>query len=175
MDHFEITDDQAIDLCWAQTYVGMQMSVPDCWWEGCNGQKNYPGTIDKYNPSTGKWMLQLDDSNYHKTYPMKWGAVWRFVDNNSYTFLFLPTPWPLSADFDDTISGIEEITEEMISKFHLNKDKLQNNSRQQSGFQAFSTILRNMDVLEKTEYIFLNNGAAIINSAMWLQTHEHWW
>ena len=40
MDRFDIIDDKAIDLCWARSYVGMQMSVPDWWWEGCKGKKN---------------------------------------------------------------------------------------------------------------------------------------
>ena len=157
------------------------MSVTKWWWERCRGTQKYPGRIIQYNPSSGRWMLQLDDPNYHKTYPMRWDTIRKLADNkaatfNNYTFPFLPITWPLSTDFDDTISSIECITEEMISKFNVNKDELPNDSRQQSGFQAFllqfGTTVRMMDDLEKTEYIFPDTGTVILNGTMLLRKHD---
>ena len=52
MDNFVVPADQAIDLRWARSYVGMQMNVPEYWWDGCHGRQNYPGTIVKHNTPT---------------------------------------------------------------------------------------------------------------------------
>ena len=159
MDNFVVPADQAIDLRWARSYVGMQMNVPEYWWDGCYGRQKYPGTIVIYNTPLGKWMLLLDDPDYRKNYPMRWDAIREFANDDRYTFFpFLPQTLPLSAEFDDTTNGIEQITEEMITKFNVNKDELPNNSCCRSEFQAFllqfGSTLRNIDNhLEKTEYI----------------------
>ena len=64
---------------------------------------------------------------------MRWDSIRQLADNkaatfNSYTFLFLPITRPLSADFDGTVAGIQDIIEEMISKINVNKNKLLNDS-----------------------------------------------
>ena len=177
MDNFVVPADEAIDLHWAHSYVGMQMNVPEYWWDGCHGRQKYPGTIVEYNTPSGKWMLLLDDQDYRENYPMRWDTIPEFANDDRYTFFpFLPQTLPLSAEFDDTTNGIEQITEEMITKFNVNEDELPNNSRRRNGFQAFllkfGSTLRNIDnELEKTEYIFPGNGDAIINGAMELETH----
>ena len=105
-------------------------------------------------------MLLIDDQDYRKNYPMRWDAIGEFANNDCYTlFPFLPQTLPLSAEFDDTTNGIEQITEEMITKFNVNEDELPNDSCLQSGFQAFllkfgSTVRNVGDELEKTEYNF---------------------
>lgn len=108
-------------------------------------------------------MLQLDDPNFCKTYPMRWDTVCKLAYNkavtfNNYTFPFLPITWPLIANFDGTVHGIEHITEESITKFNINEDKLPNDSCWRSRFQVFllkfGTTVRNLSDKEKTEYIF---------------------
>ena len=70
-------------------------------------------------------MLLLDDEDYRESYPMRWDAVPLFANHDRYTQLpFLPRTLPLSAEFDDTTNGIEQITEEMITKFNVNEDEL---------------------------------------------------
>ena len=178
MDNFVLPVDEAIDLRWARSYVGMRMNVPEYWWDGWNGRQKYPGRIVEYNTGLSKWMLVLDDQDYRESYPMRWDAVRLFANDDRYTHLpHLPQTLPLSAEFDDTTNGIEQITEEMITKFNVNEDELPNISRRRSGFQAFllkfgSTVRNVKNELEKTEYIFLNNGAAIISGAMELQKHD---
>ena len=89
----------------------MQINVLDYWWEGCNRQQKYPGTIVKYNTSIGKRMLQLNDQDYHKKYPMRWDAVHQFAKDDHYTlFPAFPRTLPLSAEFYDITNGIEQIT-----------------------------------------------------------------
>ena len=101
MDNFVFSVDQAIDLRWARSYVGMQMNVPEYWWDGCNGRQKYPSTIVEYNTPLSKWMLLLDDEDYRKSYPMRWDAVRQFANNDPYTlFLALPRTLPLSAEFE---------------------------------------------------------------------------
>ena len=52
---------------------------------------------------------------------MRWDAVRQFANDDRCTqFLFLPRTLPLSAEFDDTTNEIEQITEEMITKFNVN-------------------------------------------------------
>ena len=122
-------------------------------------------------------MLLLDDPDYRKNYPMRWDAVREFANNDHYTlFPFLPQTLPLSAEFDDTTNGIEQIIEEMITKFNVNKHELPNDSRRRSGFQAFlltfgSTVRNVEDELEKTEYIFPGDGNAIVNGGIPLRKY----
>ena len=59
-------DNHAIDHAWALSYVGMQMKIPDWWWEGYNGTQCNPGVIIKYEGCNGRWLLLLDDERYPK-------------------------------------------------------------------------------------------------------------
>ena len=49
MDNFVVPADEAIDFPWACSYVGMQMDIPEYWWDECYGRQKYPGTIVKFN------------------------------------------------------------------------------------------------------------------------------
>ena len=54
MDNFVLPVDEAIDLRWARSYVGMRMNVPEYWWDGWNGRQKYPGRIVEYNTGLSK-------------------------------------------------------------------------------------------------------------------------
>ena len=68
-------NNHAIDYAWALSCVGLQMKVPEWWWEGCNGTQFYSGVIIKYNGVNGRWLLLLNDEHYSKRWCMRWDAV----------------------------------------------------------------------------------------------------
>ena len=66
-----------IDEDWADSLVGLRMSVAEHWWDGCSGTVKYPGKISGFDPSAKRecyFCLELDDE-FGAHYPMRYNAV----------------------------------------------------------------------------------------------------
>ena len=66
MEHNE----RIIDPEWAETLVGLWMSVPNHWWKGYKGNTLHQGPIVMFLEDTNQWQLPLDDVDDPTRYAM---------------------------------------------------------------------------------------------------------
>ena len=135
----EIDNDRGIDQGQACSYIGMCINVPAYWWEGCRGNRRYPGSIVDYDAGNGRWLFELDDDAYPDRWAIKWTSVHYYADKqapnyNNYNLRpYLPVTRAITPDFDNTSNNIKDITVDMITKLRVNKDELPSDYCQQSG------------------------------------------
>ena len=53
----------SINSEWAEKLIGLRVSVPNHWWQGCKGRKLWTGVVVSFNANQHKWMFVLDDSD----------------------------------------------------------------------------------------------------------------
>ena len=82
MEHNE----RIIDPEWADTLLGLRMSVPNHWWKGYKGGRLHQGSIVLFLENTNRWHLVLDDVNDDNQYPMSYKAVVEYADAEAGTY-----------------------------------------------------------------------------------------
>jgi len=82
----------SIDRDWAQSVVGLRVSVPTSWWQGCDGNDINDGIIaavDFTESNQRYFQLLLDDDKDHAEvsddlrelyYPMRYDAVFLYAN-----------------------------------------------------------------------------------------------
>ena len=75
-----------INLEWAESLIGLSMSVPDYWWNGCSGNNLHDGKIYSFVAKEQKWYLLLDSKEEPFPYLIAYSAVCKYADEESTTF-----------------------------------------------------------------------------------------
>ena len=83
-----------IDEEWAETLVGIRMSIPENWWPGYNGNELYLGRISSLDldaDGARYFQLELDDEP-GVYYPMRYDAVLHYADEGQRKYLSYHLP-----------------------------------------------------------------------------------
>ena len=77
-----------IDREWAESLVGLQLQVPEHWWDGCSGNLLFPGKIASFDSSAEKerfFNLELEEE-LGAYYPMRYDAVSHYADETHRSY-----------------------------------------------------------------------------------------
>jgi hypothetical protein len=84
---------QPIDSKWADSLVGLCMSVPDHWWKEYKSYNLNDGRIVSFDVDSQRWHLLLDTlEDGDDLYQMSYKAVCEYSNKQSFSFheFFLP-------------------------------------------------------------------------------------
>ena len=81
-----------IDPEWAETLVGLWMSLGNCWWFGHNGNQLHHGRIVILVEDTNRWQILLDDVGHPTHYAMNWESVLEYMNVEAGTYLSYHLP-----------------------------------------------------------------------------------
>ena len=83
-----ISNAVGIDFEWAESLKGLPMSVPEHWWPGYSGLKTYAGTITSIDrdADNGRFFCLSVADEPGAIYPMRYGAVFKYVDEKHKLF-----------------------------------------------------------------------------------------
>jgi hypothetical protein len=95
-----------IDSEWADSLVGLCMSVPDYWWKEYNSYNLNDGRIVSFDVATQKWFLLLDTiEDGDDLYPMSYKGVCEYCNRQSSSFQDFILPHKAIYEGDDQIDA----------------------------------------------------------------------
>ena len=92
---------QNIDVEWAESLIGLRLSVPEHWWLGLKGNELHDGKLESFDASTQKWILSLDHEPDDPC-PMAHTAIHACADQEASTCGDCNLPHPA------VLEGVEE-------------------------------------------------------------------
>jgi hypothetical protein len=95
-----------IDSEWADSLVGLSMSVPDYWWKDYNSYNLNDGRIVSFDVPSQRWLLLLDTlEDGDDLYPMAYKAVCLYSNKQSSSFSDFILPHKPIQEGDDVIDA----------------------------------------------------------------------
>ena len=88
MEHNE----HIIDPEWANTLLGLRVSLPNHWWTGFRGNRLRQGCLVLFLENTNQWQFLLDDVDNDNHYAMRYKGVCEYTDAEAGTYLSYTLP-----------------------------------------------------------------------------------
>ena len=111
-----------VDTKWAETMIGLRLSIPNHWWEGWTGNTLNPGRIEEYDADLARWKFKLDDVSYPEPIDLRWDAVVKYADETHPMFENYQLPaypvTPLELEMATTKKTYKKTAEEDWERLH---------------------------------------------------------